>query len=200
MAEQKMSPATLAKLVRCAQKGDAGAFGEIYDGLVAPIYRYVYYRVSSRADAEDLTEMVFLKTWEKLKQYRPQKRYPFSAWVFRIAHNVVIDYYREKPKREMLELNEEWVTEAKESDPRLSADTYFNQRDLRVALKKLPELQQQVLILKFINGFENAEIAKIIGKSVGSVRVLQFRALVRMKELLEALDAGLVGNFLRQSA
>lgn len=185
MTEQKMSSAILTTLVQRAQGGDAAAFGEVYDALVASIYRYIYYRVSARVDAEDLTEMVFLKGWEKLKQYSPQNGYPFSAWLFRIAHNIVIDHYRERPKRDALELDENWVAENAEANPKAVTQTYFDQRELRAALRKLPEAHQQILILKFVNGFANDEIAKIIGKSTAAVRVIQFRALARMKELLE---------------
>lgn len=185
MTEQKLSSIELINLVKRAQKGDAAAFGEVYDALVAPIYRYIYYRVSTRVDAEDLTEMVFLRGWEKLKQYAPQKKYPFSAWLFRIAHNIVIDYYRDKPKREALELDEMLIAENREANPTLATEMYFDQRELRMALRKLPDVQQQVLILKFVNGFDNDGIAKIIGKSSAAVRVIQFRALTRMKELLE---------------
>ncbi len=174
----------MATLVELAQGGDAEAFGRLYDSLVAPVYRYIYYRVG-RAEAEDITEQVFLKSWEKLGQYRPKDGNPFSAWVFRIAHNLVVDYYRLSARTETVELTEDLATESSELDPVGSTENSFTQARLKTAIRRLSETHQQVIVLKFINEFNNTEISKIIGKTEGAVRVLQFRALARLKTLLE---------------
>lgn len=171
-------------LVRAAKKGDDEAFGEIYDKFVVPIYRYIYYRVS-KSEAEDLTETVFLRAWEKCKSYRKQKGNSFSSWIFRIAHNAVVDHYRANSKNEIVELTENIPLEKAGADPVRSLENKFEQAELILALRKLPELQQQVVILKFVNEMENEEIAEIVEKSVGAVRVIQFRALNRLKEFLE---------------
>lgn len=177
----------IESLVRKAKKGDAEAFGQVYDIFVVPIYRYIYYRVS-RSEAEDLTELVFLRAWEKRKSYRKQKGNSFNSWIFRIAHNAVVDHYRNNSKAEICELSED-IPESKHiADPVANLEQKFEQEELVVALKQLPELQQQVVILKFVNGFENTEIAAIIEKSVGAVRVIQFRALNRLKDLLKQPD------------
>ncbi|MFH1375377.1 MAG: sigma-70 family RNA polymerase sigma factor [Patescibacteria group bacterium] len=171
-------------LVRRARDGDAGAFGDIYDRLVVPIYRYVYYRVS-RDEAEDLTETVFLKVWEKRKSYEKQKGSSFGSWVFRIAHNIVVDHYRENAKVETVGLSEDLRSDRRENDPEARLQGQFEQLELAAAIRKLPELQQQVIVLKFVNEFNNEEISEVLEKTVGAVRVIQFRALARLKDLLE---------------
>lgn len=163
-----------------AQKGDAEAFGGIYDELVKPIYRYIYYRVEPQI-AEDLTEETFLKAWKALPKYKKTK-HPFSAWVFRIAHNLVCDYYRKN--KTTSEIDENVADENRSSSPKEQVNLKLNQVKLHKAIKKLPENYQQVIILKYINEEENPAIAKIIGKSEGAVRTLQFRALEKLRGLL----------------
>ena len=174
----------IESLVRKAKKGDAEAFGQIYDKFVVPIYRYIYYRVS-RSEAEDLTELVFLRAWEKRRSYSKQKGNSFNSWVFRIAHNAVVDHYRTKTKTETCELSEEIPESRVAADPVANLENKFEQQSLILALRELPQLQQQVVILKFVNGFENEEISEVVEKSVGAVRVIQFRALNRLKDLLK---------------
>ena len=183
MAFDKKETREIESLVRRAQSGDAEAFGEVYDKFVVPIYRYIYYRVS-RGQAEDLTELVFLRAWEKRKSYKKQKGNTFNSWIFRIAHNIVVDHYRANDKMEVCELDENIPESKSMADPVRQLENKFEQQELILALRELPDLQQQVVVLKFVNGFENCEIAEVIGKSVGAVRVIQFRALNRLKECL----------------
>jgi len=171
----------LGQLVDLAKKGDAEAFGKIYDALVKPIYRYIYYRVHPQI-AEDLTEETFLKAWQNLKKYKQGKN-PFSAWVFRIAHNLVCDYYRKHEKS--FEIDENMADTKIDASPSYKLNLKFNEIKLRKAINKLPENYQQVILLKYINEEENAVIAKVIGKSEGAVRTLQFRALEKLRNLLE---------------
>jgi len=167
-------------LVEQAQKGDADAFGEIYDELVKPIYRYIYYRVDPQI-AEDLTEETFLKAWKALPKYKKTK-HPFSAWIFRIAHNLICDYYRKN--KTTSEIDENMADEKPNAGPKELMNLKLNQIKLRKAIKQLPENYQQVIILKYINEEENPIIAKTIGKSEGAVRTLQFRALEKLRGLL----------------
>jgi RNA polymerase sigma-70 factor, ECF subfamily len=183
MAFDKKEQREIEALIRKAQKGDAEAFGEVYDKFVVPIYRYIYYRVS-QSQAEDLTEIVFLRAWEKRKSYQKQKGNTFNSWIFRIAHNAVVDHYRSNSKAQICELSEEIPESRMTADPVQNLESKFDQQELICALRELPDLQQQVIILKFVNGFENVEIAEVIGKSVGAVRVIQFRALNRLKDFL----------------
>ncbi|MBU0577709.1 RNA polymerase sigma factor [Patescibacteria group bacterium] len=170
----------LKALVEKAKKGDTVAFGQIYDALVKPVYRYIYYRVDPQI-AEDLTEETFLKTWQNLKKYKKGKT-PFSSWVFKIAHNLVCDYYRKH--QPVSEINENLIDPQEHLSPKRRINVKFNQIKLRQTIKKLPDSYQQVIILKYINELDNADIAKTIGKSEGAVRVLQFRALQQLRSLL----------------
>ena len=185
MALSKKDLREVEKLIRLSQRGDAEAFGELYDKLVVLIYRYIYYRVNHQ-DAEDLTELVFLKAWENRKKYKNKKEASFLAWLFRIAHNIVVDHYRTAAKTQTVELSEEIADLNYSSDnPADEVQLKFDQLKLARLIRKLPEIQQQVIVLKFVNDFSNAEIAKIIDKSVGAVRVIQYRALSRLKKLLD---------------
>lgn len=167
-----------------AQKGNTEAFGKIYDALVKPVYRYIYYRVDKHI-AEDLTEETFLKVWQNLSKYTPGK-HPFSAWVFRIAHNLVVDHYRKNDNAEIAsEIEEGYMDEKLDASPSYRINLRLNEVRLRKAINELPENYQQVIILKYINEEENATIAKVIGKSEGAVRTLQFRALEKLRNILD---------------
>jgi len=170
----------LDKLVEKAKAGDAEAFAQIYDELVKPVYRYIYYRVED-AIAEDLTEETFLKVWQNLKKYKKGKN-PFSSWVFRIAHNLVVDHYRQNKTTEMIE--ETLADTKQESNPHHQADLKLTKIRLRKVIRRLPDNYQEVIILKYINELDNKEIADSIGKSEGAVRTIQFRALERLRTLL----------------
>lgn len=171
------------KYVKLAQKGDQNAFAKIYDIFIDPIYRYVYYRVNS-SEAEDLIETVFLKVWENIRQYRPRKK-SFSSWIFRIAHNLVIDYYRGYKNGVFEELTPQMPDQTREHNPICSAQNVLDKESLRVALSKLKRQYSEIIIYKFINELSNKEITEIMKKSEGSLRILQFRALKALKKELE---------------
>lgn len=173
-------------LVELAQDGDADSFAVIYDHFVNQIYRYVYFRVPKN-EVEDITEIVFLKAWEKLKQYTPKKR-SFSAWLFRIAHNLVVDSYRLKKDSEFEELSPDVAEHRCEHNPIKMTEMSLNSDSLKMALSKLNGKHRQVIILKFINELSNTEIAQIMKKTEGGIRILQFRALKSLKR--ELSDAG----------
>jgi RNA polymerase sigma-70 factor (ECF subfamily) len=187
MAMEQKAAREIEKLVKQAQLGDSEAFGEVYDRLVVSIYRYIYYRVS-KSEAEDLTENVFLKAWEKRKSYRKQAGNSFTSWLYRIAHNAVVDYYRAKAKTDNVELSEDLPNESSDIDPNKTTQRNFDTIDLAYYIRQLPSLQQQVIILKFVNGLTNEEISEILDKNLGALRVIQHRALARLKELLETRE------------
>jgi len=176
-------------LVVQAQAGIADAFGLIYDKFVNQIYRYIYYRVP-KEEAEDITGMVFLKAWEKIHQYVPGKS-PFSAWLFRIAHNLIVDNYRFKKDVDFDELSADTPEYRREHNPIKMAERNFSSDKLRVAISKLKKAYKQVVILKFINELSNPEVAQVMKKSEGSVRILQFRALKALKKELEDLGVNI---------
>ncbi|MEW6717700.1 MAG: sigma-70 family RNA polymerase sigma factor [Chloroflexota bacterium] len=162
------------ELVRQAQAGDENAFAQLYDAYLARIYRYIYFRVADDQIAEDVTSQVFLKAWENLERYRISSS-PFVAWLYRIAHNAVIDHYR--TRRSMVGLEEIEPAAGSAESPDEQIDRQFESHELRLALQRLTGEQQQVLILKFIAGLSTPEIARQMGKRQGAIRALQMRAL-----------------------
>jgi len=168
-------------LVGRAASGDTEAFGRLYDTYADRIYRHIYYRTSNVEDARDLTQEVFLKAWQGLPKYRRMKT-PFLGWLFTISHNRVIDYYR--TKKDHAYLNNEIIMEGQEKSPDRLIEDQFDQQEVRRAILQLPEDQQQVILMSFIEGFEYSEIAAALNKSEGNIRVIVHRALKRMREIL----------------
>jgi RNA polymerase sigma-70 factor (ECF subfamily) len=170
----------LGKWVEKAQAGDSQAFAQVYDALVKPIYRYIYYRVEESI-AEDLTEETFLRIWQNLDKYKKEST-PFASWAFRIAHNLVVDHYRKNQSTD--EISEEIPDTQDHSSPEKQANLKLTQVRLRKIIRKLPDNYQQIIILKYINDFDNRQIAESVGKTEGAVRILQFRALEQLRGLL----------------
>jgi RNA polymerase sigma-70 factor, ECF subfamily len=168
------------ELLERAIHGDAEAFGALYRQHLERVYRYVLYRVSDPLEAEDLTETVFLKVWEALADYRATGL-PWTAWLFRIAGNTVIDYYR--TRRQHAELDETLPTRDRAPDEAILAGDEVDQ--LRVAIQQLAPEHQDVLLLRFVEGLSHADVARMTGKTEGAVRVIQHRALAALGALLE---------------
>ena len=169
-------------LIDGAINGDADDFGRLYDLHVERIYRHVYYRVGNTGDAEDLTQQVFLRAWKAIGRYKKTAT-PFLAWLMRISHNLVIDFYRSK--KDTAILNDELVVADKTPGPQQLAEEHFDQQQIRKVILQLPEEQQQVVLMSFIEGFSYGEIAAAIGKREGNVRVIVHRALKKMRHILE---------------
>jgi len=170
------------KLVRLSQLGNQEMFARLYDAYMERIYRYIYFRVTDDKLAEDITSQVFLKAWGKLDTYRTGQS-PFVAWLYRIAHNAIIDHYRtRKVAISLEETNAVELSHVDDVDEKL--DLQIQLRELREALQGLTEKQQQVLILKFIDGLSTTEIAQQLGKQQGAVRALQMRGLHRLAKCL----------------
>ena len=178
-----------ATLVERAIAGDADAFGELYLQNLDAIYRYVYFRVARAQDAEDLTEQIFLQAWEALPDYR-QCGSRFISWLYRIAHNVVVDYHRRRKPVVSVPLAKEC---AWGSEQLITLDQIIKAEEvaaLAAAVSQLSEEQQQVIILRFIEGMGHAEVARIIDKSEGACRVIQHRALAALNRLLTGVEEG----------
>lgn len=171
-------------LVKRCQKGDCEAFAKIYDEYVNQIYKYIYYKVK-REDVEDLTETLFLKAWENIRKYRKRKNTNFRSWLYRIAHNLVVDHYR--LTREHISLDPRMSSKSRESNPKDIAQDMLNNDNLRQAISRLKKNYQRIIILKFINELSNSEISKVLRKSEGSIRILQFRALKALRQVLEEM-------------
>lgn len=170
------------RLVRCAIEGDADAFGVLYTRHLDAIYRYVYFRVGSVSEAEDLTEEVFTRAWEAMPRYRLMQ-YPFKSWLYRIAHNLVADYHR---KRKPLPLPDPDLYSGEATSPGTEKRVEHEQdvAALATAVQRLNGVEQEVIILRFVEGLSHREVAKIIGKSEGASRTIQHRALARLGEYL----------------
>jgi RNA polymerase sigma-70 factor (ECF subfamily) len=168
-------------LIVRAQRGDAQAFGDLYEHYLNAIYRYVYYRVGEVAEAEDLTEMVFLKAWEALDKYEVRD-VPFSAWLYRIAHNVVVD--RHRTHKDNVSLDATLPLQDEAAGPEDQIDALENIETLSRALSQLLPDYQQVLTLRFISGLSHADTGRVLKRSEEAVRVLQYRALSALRKLL----------------
>src|SRR6266545_5365173 len=171
------------QLVLQAQAGNSEAFGQLYDAYMERIYRFVYFRVDDQQTAEDITSQVFLKAWNNLDRFR-LGRTPYVAWLYTIAHNAVIDYYRTRKLTTALEdvqLSQPDYAEAVESEIDLSVEM----KSIKVAMRTLTDDQQKVLTLKFIEGLSNNEIARHLGKREGAIRALQMRGLQALAKQLD---------------
>jgi len=168
-------------LIERAKRYDQKAISELYKRHVQSIYRYIYYRVGDVNVAEDLTADVFLRALEGLEGFT-YRGIPFSAWLHRIAHARVTDYFRQQARRELLPLDERLVATEKGLQAMLEAR--LDHEELQSAIAQLTTDQQQVIILKFVEGLSNAEVARILGKSEGAVKSLQHRALNSLQRIM----------------
>ena len=171
-----------ASLIQRAKEGEPAAFAEIYDRHQPAIYRYIFYRVGNAATAEDLTSEVFMRLIERMDHFTYRGR-PLLAWLYTIARNLIADYQRRSGQTTTLPSYEQLVTEA--DDLEQIAERGLAQQRLAAAMTTLTEDQRQVIILRFIEGLDNAEVAQTLGKSVGAVKSLQHRALAALRRVLE---------------
>jgi RNA polymerase sigma factor (sigma-70 family) len=169
-------------LVQRAIRHDTEAFGKLYDIHVDRIYKHIYYRMGNETDAEDLTQQVFLKAWQAIHRYKRTES-PFVAWLMTISHNVIVDFHR--TRRDKADLETETLADDPASRPEQTTEAGFEQRRLRRVILQLGSDEQQVVVLRFMEGFEFREIASVIGKKEGNVRVILHRALVKLRNILE---------------
>jgi RNA polymerase sigma-70 factor (ECF subfamily) len=170
------------ELLERAGKNDAVALAEIYDRYAEPIYRYLYRYLGDAVQAEDLTGEVFLKLLQVLNTRRaPRER--LQGWLYRVAHNLAMDYFRQQSKGTTVSLDEEWV--AGGDPPSLVVEKRQTQQRLRAAVRRLTADQQQVILLRFGEGLRLAEVGQLMGKSEGAVKILQHRAVNRLRRFLD---------------
>ena len=166
----------LEELVKLAKHDEKDAISSLCTYTYAHIYAFLYYRVPRPEDAEDLTSDIVLKIIKALKKQRGN----FHAWMYRIARNRLIDFYRQRAVRAEVSMNDVAPKELSEGDD--FRKNIMTKEKLRKGLAQLTDDQRQVIVLKFIEGYGNREVADIVGKSVGAVKVLQFRALRALRE------------------
>jgi len=185
---QMHSQGTEESLVERAVQRDRAAFTALYDKYVDRIYRYVYYRVSNQSEAEDITQEVFIRAWKAINKYK-RRGAPFVAWLLAIAHNLVVDYY--KTRKESIPLDESRaVGGSDETNPEAMTEASLNRSYIRNAVSKLKGDKQKVILMRFIEGFSYGEIAQLLNKSEGAVRVIQHRALGDLRRMLTGSEWG----------
>jgi len=176
-----------AILAARAGKGEPAAFGALYDRYVDAVYRYVFYRVRNDADAEDLTSEVFMRAMRAIPRYEP--RQAFLAWLYRIARNAVIDRARRARTQVSFEDALAHPNADKVVEPDAALLALSDSKVVRAAMAHLTPLQQEVIVLRYMEGFSTAEIAVLVGKREGTVRGIQFRALAALRELIPSREA-----------
>jgi len=173
----------LARLVKRVQKGDREAFGQIYERLYDQVYTYVLHQVGSPADAEDITAGVFLDALRKIDDFK-WRGAGFSAWLFRIARNDVLDFFRQRGHWQEAPIAAE-VTEQPAAGVEETAEAAWKEQELLQAISKLSEEQRQVVLLKLLINFSNNQIGEILSKTEGAVKALQHRALLNLRNILK---------------
>jgi RNA polymerase sigma-70 factor (ECF subfamily) len=168
-------------LVQRAKQYDEEAFAQLYEKYFDKIYRYVTLKVGDKMEAEDITQQVFLKAIKSISSFK-WKGFPFSSWLFRIAHNQVVDYLRKKKKQETVDLEEKLL--ASNDNPEDIYARKLDMEQLAAATKKLTPAQQEVISLRFAGELPIAQVAKVMGKSEGAVKALQHSAVVALRKAM----------------
>lgn len=167
-----------------AIQGDQDSFGAIYERYVSKIYNYVYYRTGNHHDAEDLTARVFYRAIRSINAYQ-DRGLPISAWLYRIAHNLVANWHRDRSRRPEILLDEAVAFHPAGEHPEVSLVQNEEREHLFSIIRTLPAERQQLLILKFVDHLSNAEIGQIMGRTEGAVKSLYHRTLLSLREVLE---------------
>ncbi|MBI4992337.1 MAG: sigma-70 family RNA polymerase sigma factor [Candidatus Harrisonbacteria bacterium] len=171
------------KHIQRAKGGNKEAFGLLYDHYLPKIYRFIFLKVANRAEAEDLAHEVFLNAWQSIYRYKDEG-FPFSSWLYQIAKNGVIDFYRTSKKNIQLEAVNEELVKINANYPE-NLETALALEKLQKIIRLLKPEYQDVLIMRFVEDMSHEEIAAILNKSEGAVRLIQHRALKELKSLYE---------------
>lgn len=176
--------ASIRNLVKKAKAGrDPEAFGELYDEYVDQLFRYIYYKIGNFTEAQDLTGQTFLKAFENIDSFE-LRDVAFSSWLYRIAHNLVVDYFRRESRREHVPIEEQPPAASNRGNPVESVMANLDSERLYAAIQKLTHNQREVLVLKFIDNLSNNQVAEIMGISVGAVKSTQKRGLLSLNRIL----------------
>lgn len=166
---------------------DPIAFGRLYELYVRRIYSYIYHRVGNHHDAEDLTARTFYRALSHIGRY-VDRGAPFSAWLYRIAHNLVANWHRDRSRRRLIALDDVVIISTAEASPHDQLEARERVEALRGAIRQLSPDRQQLLILKYSEGLSNAEIGAIMGRSEGAIKSLYFRTLRALQEELRGRE------------
>ena len=165
---------------------DQAAFGELYERYLKKVYNYVYYRTGNHHDAEDLTARVFQRALVHIETY-VERGVPFKAWLYRIAHNLVANWHRDRNRRKVVPLDE-FVAGLRSDAPESATEVQQERDRLLKAIERLPEERQQLIILKFVEKLSNQEIGEIMDRSEGAIKSLYHRTLASLRDELTQPD------------
>jgi RNA polymerase sigma-70 factor (ECF subfamily) len=173
------------ELLERASRAEPAALGAVYDQYADRIYAYIYRRVGQAEVAEDLTGQVFMRMLEAIRKGQGW-RSSFSGWLYRIAHNLVIDYYRRRGRVTLVDIDEAAPVRATHGDPVRSAEAMLKREQLRAALFQLTAEQAQVVTLRFLEERSVAEVADLMDKSEGAIKALQYRAVLALRRVMQS--------------
>jgi RNA polymerase sigma-70 factor (ECF subfamily) len=179
---QDYSTADDSDLVAMAHE-DQAAFGELYERYVSKIYSYIYYRTGNHHDAEDLTARVFHRALVHIETY-VERGVPFQAWLYRIAHNLVANWHRDRNRRKVVPLDEFIAAGLRSEAPDETTEAQEEKERLIQAIRRLPDERQQLLVLKFVERLSNQEIGVIMDRSEGAIKSLYHRTLLALRDEL----------------
>ena len=178
-----------AALARRAGSGEAEAFGVLYDRYVSAVYRYMFYRVRNEAEAEDVTSDVFMRALRAIPKYEP--RQAFLAWLYRIARNAVIDRSRRRAARQQVTFEDALAHPMADQivNPDAGLLAGSDASVVRKAMQQLTPLQQEILVLRYVEGYDTKTISRLVGRSDGTIRGIEFRALSALRALIPSREA-----------
>lgn len=174
---------TEEELLARAADFDEAALSELYDRYELKIYSYIYRRTSDQSLAEDLAAQVFLKMLEAIQSERAWHS-SFSGWLYRIAHNLVVDHYRAHDRQKQVSIDDIPYIPDHGQSPVRAAELAIDAEALRTAMRRLTDEQAQVLSLRFLEGYSFGEIADMMDKTEGAVKALQHRAVATLRQLM----------------
>lgn len=173
-----------------AAQGDVEAFGLLYDRYVNRIYNYIFYRTGNQHDAEDLTARVFYRAMRHIVNYQ-DRGLPISAWLYRIAHNLVANWHRDNSRRKEIPLDDGYnVLRQSDPPPEAALEVTEEREALLQVVMQLPPERQQLLVLKFVEHLPNAEIGRIMGRTEGAIKSLYHRTLISLRDEYNIIDLG----------
>lgn len=180
---ERESDAALALRARV----DRAAFGELYERYVRRIHSYHYYRCSNQADAEDLTARTFIRALSHIHRYT-DRGVPFSAWLFRIAHNLVANWHRDNSRRPVSRLERLIQFAGVSADPVEQVEATESVDEIRNLVKKLPPDRQQLIVMKFASRMTNAQVAAVMGRTEGAIKALLHRTITSLRKDLARIE------------
>ncbi len=180
-------------------KNDPAAFGLLYERYIDRVYAYIYHRIGNAQDTEDLTARTFYRALDKLHTYE-DRGLPFSAWLFRIAHNLVANWHRDHSRRNFLSLDRLWFTSKEGDTPEEKVEEEERHEALWDAINELPEDRRNLLLYKFSSRLSNLEIGEVMNKSESAIKSLYFRTLASLRSELEAKGWGMLQSAAESTA